>query len=174
MYIFILTHTYGDVCDCWSRGFRALCVSVKGVLRSELRHWLTQGYELSKVLLTTHGMSAEFATAENMCDLICGNRSTLWPLCLLFHCSMWWVDSATSTGPLPWCQPLWALCSLQWQVIIYAVLNCSRVEMPLRGFKARKNKRLNLNLLWRLFLSPPQASTQRSMPNTRKNENVSL
>ncbi len=91
---------------------------------SWLTHWLTWGYELLKVSLTTHGMSAEFLTAEDMYDLICGSRSTVWPPCVFFfHSSMWWVDSAASTGPLPRRQSLWTLSSLQWQVIIYAALN---------------------------------------------------
>lgn len=49
-----------------------------------LIHWLTRGYELLKVSLTTHGMWAEFPTAEDMYDLICGSRSTVWPPCLFF------------------------------------------------------------------------------------------
>lgn len=87
-------------------------------------HWLTRGYELLKVSLTTHGMSAEFPSAEDTYDLMCVSGSARFDLSVSsFHSSMWWVDGVASTGPLPRRQPLRTLGSLQWQVIIYSALH---------------------------------------------------
>ncbi len=61
-------------------------------------HWLTRGYELLKVSLTSRGMSAEFPTAcRHVCfmyGLMYRSRSRVWPpLCLLFilACDEWTV-----------------------------------------------------------------------------------
>lgn len=49
-----------------------------------LPHWLTRGHELLEVSPSTHGVSAAFPSTEDMYDLMCGCRATVWPLCVVF------------------------------------------------------------------------------------------
>lgn len=58
-----------------------------------LTYWLTRGYELLKVSLTTHGMSAEFPTAEDVWFNMWEQVNSVTSRCLLFipACDEWTV-----------------------------------------------------------------------------------
>lgn len=111
LYVFFFPHT--SVTRAWLR-FLSLIVAPVAVEPSasrsralcRLTHWLTRGYELLKVSLTTHGMSAESLSAEDMYDLMCGRRSTVWPFRVVFsfqgvmsgQCCLARTSTTTSTA----------------------------------------------------------------------------